>query len=98
MALGTDCNDGNGIEGVDIEALDEDGRVVATARSDFDGFFLFERLAYGKYRLRIAAESAKALKLSTELSAAIALDPDHSLVRMGPVAVTKAQPPTIAAR
>ncbi len=90
-------NDGNGIEGVDIEALDEDGKVVGTARTDFDGFFLFERLAYGHYSFRIAADSAKALNLSSALGARVELDPDHSLVRLGPVPVTRASV-SIAAR
>ena len=44
-----------GFEGVDLELVDPAGKVVATARTDFDGFFLFERVAYGRYTLRVAA-------------------------------------------
>ncbi len=53
-------NDGSGFEGLDVELVDAAGKVVATARSDYDGFFLFERVAYGHYRFRLTAESAEA--------------------------------------
>ena len=33
-----------GFEGVDLELVDGSGKVVGTARTDFDGFFLFERV------------------------------------------------------
>ena len=36
---------GLGFEGLDLELVDAAGKVVATARTDFDGFFLFERVA-----------------------------------------------------
>ena len=38
---------GLGFEGLDLELVDAAGKVVGTARTDFDGFFLFERVAYG---------------------------------------------------
>ena len=38
-------DDGSGIEGLDVELVDSRGRTVATARTDYDGFFLFERVA-----------------------------------------------------
>ena len=34
---------GVGFEGLDLELVDAGGRTVATARTDYDGFFLFER-------------------------------------------------------
>jgi hypothetical protein len=45
------------------------GRVVATTRSDFDGFFLFEKVPYGNYSVRIATLSAQAARISAQLSA-----------------------------
>ena len=45
---------GLGFEGLDLELVDAAGKVVATTRSDFDGFFLFERVAYGTYTVRVA--------------------------------------------
>jgi hypothetical protein len=36
-------DDGQRFEGLDVELVDATGKVVITARSDFDGFILFER-------------------------------------------------------
>jgi hypothetical protein len=74
-----------GFEGLDLELLDDSGKVVATARTDFDGFFLFERVAYGKYRVRIASESAVIAKISPELGVDIEVTPDKSVIRLGAI-------------
>ena len=55
---------GDGFEGLEIELVDAAGKVVATTRSDYDGFFLFERVAYGRYTIRISAESARIAKVA----------------------------------
>ena len=57
-------DDGSGFEGLDLELVDAQGRTIATARSDYDGFSLFERVAYGGYSFRLAADLAKALRLT----------------------------------
>ena len=46
--------DGSGYEGLELQLVDADGEVVATAMSDIDGYFLFERVRYGSFRLRLA--------------------------------------------
>jgi hypothetical protein len=78
---------GLGFEGLDLELVDANGKVVATARTDFDGFFLFERVAYGNYTIRVTKESAAAAKLATELGIRISVTPDKSIVRVGAVHV-----------
>jgi hypothetical protein len=57
-----------GLEGVDLELVDARGIVVSRTRSDFDGYFLFERVPYGQYRLRIAKASADAARLHAGLA------------------------------
>jgi len=54
---------GTAIEGVDLELVDAAGRAVGRTRSDFDGFFLFERVPYGRYTVRIVTLSAEAARL-----------------------------------
>src|SRR4030095_13430631 len=44
-------SDGGGFEGLDIELVDQAGKVIASGRSDYDGFFLFDRIPYGRYSL-----------------------------------------------
>jgi hypothetical protein len=61
---------GNGIEGIDLELVNSSGIVIATTRTDFDGFFLFEKIAYGKYALRIAKVSAEISQLKAQLGGA----------------------------
>jgi hypothetical protein len=80
-----------GFEGVDLELVDSSGKVAATARTDFDGFFLFDRVGYGEYVLRIAAKSADAAKLSPDLGLRINVTPDHPVVRLGSIQ-PRAQP------
>jgi hypothetical protein len=78
---------GLGFEGLDLELVDVTGKVVATARTDFDGFFLFERVAYGNYTARVTKESAAAAKVLAELGVRITVTPDKSIVRLGAIQV-----------
>lgn len=73
---------GNGIEGVDLELVDSHGAVRARSRSDFDGFFLFESVPYGSYRLRVAALSATALAITSDLGT-VTLDRARPRARLG---------------
>jgi hypothetical protein len=74
-----------GFEGVDLELVDPVGKVVATARTDFDGFFLFERVAYGSYTIRVDASSATAAKIRTELGISVRVSAERSIVRLGAI-------------
>jgi hypothetical protein len=79
---------GIGFEGLDLELVDAAGKVVATARSDFDGFFLFERVSYGTYSVRVSKESAVAAKILPELNLRASVTAEKSIVRLGAVHVT----------
>ena len=74
-----------GFEGVDLELVDAAGKVVGTARTDFDGFFLFERVAYGRYNVRVSAASAAAAKISSDLGIRIQMTAERSVVRLGAI-------------
>jgi hypothetical protein len=79
---------GLGFEGLDLELVDGSGKVVETARSDFDGFFLFERVPYGSYSVRVAKTSAAAARIAIELGAIATVTPDKSVVRLGAIHVS----------
>jgi hypothetical protein len=83
-------NGGLGFEGLDLELVDASGKVVGTARTDFDGFFLFERVAYGAYTVRIAKESAQAAKVLADLNLHPQVTADKAVVRLGAVQATPA--------
>jgi hypothetical protein len=72
-----------GFEGVDLELVDPTGKVAGTARTDFDGFFLFERVPYGRYALRVSAASAAAAKIGSDIASRVEVSADHSVVRLG---------------
>ena len=82
-------DDGSGIEGLEIELLDATGNVVATTQSDFDGFFLFERVAYGRYSLRLAEESAQAVGVDRAIDATAEISPERTVIRLGVIRTQK---------
>jgi hypothetical protein len=53
--------------------------------TDFDGFFLFERVAYGSYTIRVARDSATAAKISADLGVHFQITPDKSVIRLGSI-------------
>jgi hypothetical protein len=59
---------GNPIEGLSIELVDAEGRVRAMTISEFDGYFLFESVAYGRYTVRLGKASAAALRLDAQFA------------------------------
>ncbi len=79
---------GLSFEGLDIELVDAAGKVVGTTRTDFDGFFLFERVAYGHYSIRVTAQSAAAAKIATNLAAHVDVTADQAVTRLGSLRVT----------
>ena len=79
---------GLGFEGLDLELVDAAGTVVATTRSDFDGFFLFERVAYGSYTVRVAQPSAQAAKVIGDLGVHLKVSADKAIVRLGAIRVS----------
>ena len=74
-----------GFEGLDLELVDANGKVVATARTDFDGFFLFDRVAYGTYIVRIAKDSATSAKLTEDLGLTVHVSVDKPVARTGAI-------------
>ena len=86
---------GLGFEGLDLELIDWSGKVAATARTDFDGFFLFERVPYGPYTVRVSAQSAAAGRVATDLGARFHVTAEKPVVRLGAIHVTAL--PTLAA-
>ena len=81
---------GDGFEGLDVELLDASGKVVGTTRTDFDGFFLFERVPYGDYRIRLSSDSAQAAGLARELNVRVSVSAEKSIVRLGSIHVEPA--------
>jgi hypothetical protein len=76
--------------GVRLQLVDPNGAVAAETVSEFDGFFLFQRVPYGAYSLRIAKDSADTLAVEPMLSmrdgaSTFRLNDDNDVVRFGTV-------------
>ena len=73
------------LAGVELELIGPDGVVVARAMSEFDGFFLCDRVPYGSYKLKMAPDSELALGRMGELAAGIELGPNKTVERLGTI-------------
>lgn len=79
------------LNGVDIELVDRNGRVVKTTRSEYDGFFLFEFVPYGRYSLRITALSANVVGVEMALTTVAELGKNSGSIDLGIVIARAAQ-------
>lgn len=103
----------SGVEqpGVTLELVDARGAVAAETISEFDGFFLFQRVPYGQYRLRVAENVASKLQVARALElgdgrTTFTLSREQDVVRYGTIRLVRdenpqdeppARAPTIAA-
>ena len=71
------------LAGAELELVDADGQVAARTISEYHGFFLFDRVAYGEYRLQIAPDSQAALGVAQDLASGIVLGPEDTVARLG---------------
>ncbi len=76
---------GSSLEGVELELLDVEQRVVGHTRTEYDGFFLFEGVPYGHYSVRIAKLSADALKMAPLLNRTVDVDGKNPSAHLGMV-------------
>ena len=78
---------GNVVEGLRVELVDAEGRVRAATLTEFDGYFLFEGVAYGRYTVRPGKASAAALRLDSAFSTGAAPGKTAPRVRLGTLAL-----------
>lgn len=76
---------GSPLSGVDLELLDSEGRVRGVARTEFDGFFLFESVPYGRFTVRVSALSAQAVKVAPQLDVVAILNDANPRAKLGQV-------------
>ncbi len=78
---------GNPIEGLSLELIDAEGRVRATTLTEFDGYFLFESVAYGRYTVRLGKAAAAALRLDSGFAVSAVPGKATPRVRLGTLAL-----------
>lgn len=84
---GTLVKEGGGLfTGVDLQLLDKNGIVVKQARTEFDGFFLFEGVPYGQYEIRISPLVADIIGVRSALNKKAVLNKDEPIFDFGSLA------------
>lgn len=78
---------GQAIEGLGLELIDAEGRVRKATLSEFDGYFLFEGVPYGRYTIRLDRTSAAALRLDPGFAIVASPGKAAPRVRLGPLAL-----------
>lgn len=78
------------IEGLALELVDAEGRVRATTLTEYDGFFLFEAIPYGRYTVRVSAASARAARVDAAFAMAASPGKAMPRIRLGTVAIASA--------
>ena len=77
---------GGSFQGVELELVNVEGRTTARTHSEFDGFFLFEAVPYGRYTIRISTISASAAHVMTALKGLALVSGTSPSVHLGTVA------------
>ncbi len=77
--------EGSALAGVELEPIGTDGSVAARAMSEYDGFFLFERVPYGRYKLKMSSSSEQVLGPAGELASQIEIGPERTVQRVGTI-------------
>lgn len=90
--------DGQPRAGATIELIDASGAELARTLSEFDGYFLFDLVPYGRYRLRIAEAVAAAMGVKPQLEPAVTIDRANASHQLGVVRLESGpQPMKVAA-
>ena len=76
---------GGKLEGVDLELVDAAGVVIGRTRTEYDGYFLFESVPYGRYSVRVASLSADAARIRTQLTGSATVSGKTPIARLGTI-------------
>lgn len=79
--------DGTPYEGLDFELLDESGKVIGSARSDLDGYIVFENIRYGNFSLRLQTGSASAIHAAPLEPLTVTVSRDKPAARIGAIKI-----------
>ena len=71
------------LSGVDLELIDKNDNIIKTTRTEYDGFFLFEGVPYGKYRIRVSALAANVVGIDARLPQVAELNKANPTVELG---------------
>ncbi|MEM6414238.1 MAG: hypothetical protein AAF720_06225 [Pseudomonadota bacterium] len=74
---------------VSLQLVDRDGRVIARAVSEFDGFFLFDKVPYGDYTIEVDSEQVQRLGISAETKSDIKISSENDVIEGVRIEISK---------
>lgn len=77
------------VEGIEVVLRDRRGAIVARTRSDFDGYFLFDGVAYGTYSVGLAPLTATVLMVEAALDVPAEVSAARPYARLGTIGLVR---------
>jgi hypothetical protein len=68
------------LSGVSLELLDDQGNIAMTVKSGFDGFYLFEKVPFGQYLVRVSPALLKQLNHQPIKALPVKVSKDNDIV------------------
>lgn len=68
------------VSGVNLELVDQDGKVLSKTRTSFDGFYILETVPMGTYQVRVSEAQSKRLNLVIQAPVQVTLTTDEPVV------------------
>lgn len=68
------------VSGVVVELLDLEGNVIKSVKTEYDGFYLIDKIVAGKYQLRVSREQTDSLNLFPVKPTFVVIEPDNPIV------------------
>ena len=65
---------------VELELVEPDGDIVARTSSEFDGFFVFERVPFGVYEVTMSLEQSERLNLELPEGVRVELSLENDII------------------
>lgn len=68
------------VSGVIMEIVDLDGKIVQTTKSEYDGFYLFSKIPFATYTVRVSPEQVEQLSLEPMEPEAVTVNIDNQII------------------
>ncbi|WP_455220000.1 hypothetical protein, partial [Kaarinaea lacus] len=68
------------VSGVVVELLDLEGNLIKSVKTEYDGFYLIDKIVAGKYQLRVSREQTDSLNLFPVKPTFVVIEPDDPIV------------------
>jgi hypothetical protein len=86
------------VSNVQLQLVNAKGDVIASVRTEYDGYFFMERVAPGQYRIRIDPDQAAKLNIGLASDVPVTASADGGLIGPTFVSIVRGNAPSTEAR